>query len=159
MRSSVSKVVALAAAGALALAACSSDKSSKGAANETSADGKVVIDTFTPSDSSTNLTTNAVTKIVSDKFKIQFRWQTTTYDAGPAKEKRQIALASGDYPDLYASYKHVLAHDPALKVHLYGKAVRPGRKIGHVTVCGDDLADLRERARHAADYIQGVVTE
>ena len=23
------------------------------------------------------------------------------YDGGPAKEKRQIALASGDYPDLF----------------------------------------------------------
>jgi 5-(carboxyamino)imidazole ribonucleotide synthase len=37
--------------------------------------------------------------------------------------------------------------------------VRPGRKIGHVNVSGDDLADLRERAAHAADYIQGVVTQ
>ncbi|WP_350277596.1 extracellular solute-binding protein [Kribbella sp. HUAS MG21] len=103
MRSSVSKVAALAAAGALALAACSSDKSGKGAENETSADGKVVIDAFAPADPSngTNLDTNAVTKLVSDKFKIQFRWQTTTFDAGPAKEKRQIALASGDYPDLF----------------------------------------------------------
>jgi 5-(carboxyamino)imidazole ribonucleotide synthase len=68
-------------------------------------------------------------------------------------------VLGGDYPDLYPTYKHLLAHDPALKVHLYGKSVRPGRKIGHVTVCGDDLIDLRERARHAADYIQGVVTE
>ncbi len=68
-------------------------------------------------------------------------------------------VLGGDYEDLYSTYKHVLAHDPELKVHLYGKAVRPGRKIGHVTVCGDDLADLRERARHAADYIQGVVTQ
>jgi 5-(carboxyamino)imidazole ribonucleotide synthase len=42
---------------------------------------------------------------------------------------------------------------------MYGKGVRPGRKIGHVNIGGDDLADLRERARHAADYIQGVVTE
>jgi 5-(carboxyamino)imidazole ribonucleotide synthase len=71
-------------------------------------------------------------------------------------------VLGGDYPDLYGTYKHVLAHDPALKVHLYGKAVRPGRKIGHVTVSGDGgpaaLAGLRERARHAADYIQGVVT-
>ena len=30
-----------------------------------------------------------------------FSSQTTTYDGGPAKEKRQISLASGDYPDLY----------------------------------------------------------
>ncbi|MFG1812166.1 ABC transporter substrate-binding protein [Kribbella sp. NPDC049174] len=101
MRSTVSKVVTLVVAGTLALAACSSDKSAQGAANETTADGKVVIDTFTPADPNTNLDTNQVTKIMSDKFKIQFRWQTTTYDAGPAKEKRQIALASGDYPDLF----------------------------------------------------------
>ncbi|WP_369853657.1 5-(carboxyamino)imidazole ribonucleotide synthase [Angustibacter sp. Root456] len=68
-------------------------------------------------------------------------------------------VLGGDYDNLYSTYKHVLAHDPELKVHLYGKSVRPGRKIGHVTVCGDDLDDLRERARHAADYIQGVVTQ
>lgn len=68
-------------------------------------------------------------------------------------------VLGGDYPDLYASYLHVLAHDPALKVHLYGKVVEPGRKIGHVTVSGDDLAGLRVRARHAADYIRGVVRE
>ncbi|WP_427383604.1 5-(carboxyamino)imidazole ribonucleotide synthase [Janibacter sp. G56] len=68
-------------------------------------------------------------------------------------------VLGGDYPDLYPAYRHILARDPDLKVHLYGKGVRPGRKIGHVTVCGDDLADLRERAGHAADYLQGVITE
>ncbi|MGL5857187.1 MAG: 5-(carboxyamino)imidazole ribonucleotide synthase [Angustibacter sp.] len=71
-------------------------------------------------------------------------------------------VLGGDYDELYSVYRHVLAHDPALKVHLYGKAVRPGRKIGHVTVSGsggpDALADLRSRARHAADYIRGTVT-
>jgi 5-(carboxyamino)imidazole ribonucleotide synthase len=67
-------------------------------------------------------------------------------------------VLGGHHPDLYSTYLHLMAHDPSLKVHLYGKAVRPGRKIGHVTVYGDDLADLRERARHAADYLQGVVT-
>jgi 5-(carboxyamino)imidazole ribonucleotide synthase len=35
-------------------------------------------------------------------------------------------------------------------VHLYGKAPRPGRKLGHVTVCGDDPTDVRERAWAAA---------
>ncbi|GMA88345.1 N5-carboxyaminoimidazole ribonucleotide synthase [Angustibacter aerolatus] len=55
-------------------------------------------------------------------------------------------VLGGDYPDLYSTYPHLLAHDPALKVHLYGKTVRPGRKIGHVTVSGDDLDDLRARA-------------
>ncbi|MDX6284393.1 MAG: putative aldouronate transport system substrate-binding protein [Kribbellaceae bacterium] len=101
MRSSVRTATALLAAGLLAtLAACSSDKSG-GAANETTADGKTIIDVFTPADQTMNLDTNSVTKIMSDKFKLQFRWQTTTFDAGPAKEKRQISLASGDYPDLY----------------------------------------------------------
>jgi 5-(carboxyamino)imidazole ribonucleotide synthase len=66
-----------------------------------------------------------------------------------------VNLLGGDSPDLYRSYLHVMARDPALKVHMYGKAVRPGRKIGHVTVWGDDLDDLRGRARHAADYITG----
>ena len=44
-------------------------------------------------------------------------------------------------------------------MHLYGKEVRPGRKVGHVTVCGADLADVRARARHAADYISGTILE
>ncbi len=35
-------------------------------------------------------------------------------------------------------------------VHLYGKESKPGRKIGHVTAVGDDLAETRERAREAA---------
>ena len=43
----------------------------------------------------------------------------------------------GGEPDLYARLIHVMAADPGVKVHLYGKAVRPGRKVGHVTVAGD----------------------
>ncbi len=35
-------------------------------------------------------------------------------------------------------------------VHLYGKAARPGRKLGHVTVVGQDLAEIRARASRAA---------
>jgi 5-(carboxyamino)imidazole ribonucleotide synthase len=57
--------------------------------------------------------------------------------------------------DLYAGYAHVLARDPGLKVHLYGKAVKPGRKVGHVTAHGDDLDAVRERARHAAAWFRG----
>lgn len=71
-------------------------------------------------------------------------------------------VLGGDRPDLFGSYLHVMARDPAVKVHLYGKQVRPGRKVGHVTVCTDDpdgLADARARARHAADFIRGVIDE
>ncbi|MDP9100899.1 MAG: 5-(carboxyamino)imidazole ribonucleotide synthase [Actinomycetota bacterium] len=49
---------------------------------------------------------------------------------------------------------HLLAADPALKVHLYGKEVRPGRKIGHVTALGDDLEDVRRRARAGASQLK-----
>jgi 5-(carboxyamino)imidazole ribonucleotide synthase len=80
----------------------------------------------------------------------------------PAPRAAYTVMANvlgGDYPELYPAYRHVMARDPELKVHLYGKGVRPGRKIGHVNLSGHDLADLRERAGHAADYLAGVITE
>ena len=64
-------------------------------------------------------------------------------------------VLGADRTDLYPAYLHVLAHDPAAKIHMYGKSVRPGRKLGHVNVAGDDPADVRARARHAAEYIAG----
>ena len=63
------------------------------------------------------------------------------------------------HEDLYRSYLHVMAHDPGVKVHLYGKEQRPGRKLGHVTVHGDDLESVRARARHAAAFIAGEIDE
>ena len=41
-----------------------------------------------------------------------------------------VNVLGGDLPDLHRALRHVLARDPDLRVHLYGKAVRPGRKIG-----------------------------
>ncbi len=63
-------------------------------------------------------------------------------------------VLGGDDPDLHGRLVHVMAADPGVKVHLYGKAVRPGRKIGHVTVLGDDVAEVRDRARRAASYLR-----
>jgi 5-(carboxyamino)imidazole ribonucleotide synthase len=57
--------------------------------------------------------------------------------------------------NLYGGYPHVFARDPRLRVHLYGKDVKPGRKVGHVTAYGDDLDDVRERAQHAAAWFRG----
>jgi 5-(carboxyamino)imidazole ribonucleotide synthase len=39
-------------------------------------------------------------------------------------------------------------------VHNYGKAPRPGRKIGHVTATGDDLDAVVYEARAAAAFFQ-----
>ena len=41
------------------------------------------------------------------------------------------------------------------KVHLYGKEVRPGRKLGHVTVVDADPALALERARAAVSALKG----
>ena len=46
-----------------------------------------------------------------------------------------------------------MARWPDVKIHLYGKGFRPGRKVGHVTALGSDLAEVRARARGAADYL------
>ncbi len=62
-------------------------------------------------------------------------------------------VLGGDDPDLHGKLNHVLAADPALKVQLYGKPVRPGRKVGHVTALGSDVDVVRERARRAARYL------
>ncbi|HZZ97365.1 MAG TPA: 5-(carboxyamino)imidazole ribonucleotide synthase [Jatrophihabitantaceae bacterium] len=48
---------------------------------------------------------------------------------------------------------HCLARWPDVKIHLYGKGFRPGRKVGHVTALGGSLAEVRARAREAADYL------
>ncbi|WP_233507250.1 5-(carboxyamino)imidazole ribonucleotide synthase [Jiangella anatolica] len=70
-----------------------------------------------------------------------------------------VNLLGGDLPEVYSTYRHVMARDPELKVHWYGKGVRPGRKVGHVTAYGSDLESLRSRAWHAADYIRGDIDE
>ena len=43
-----------------------------------------------------------------------------------------------------------MAEHPDAKIHTYGKAPRPGRKVGHVNVTGDDLDDVVYTARAAA---------
>ena len=70
-----------------------------------------------------------------------------------------VNVFGGHRPDAYSAYRHVLAKDPGVKVHWYGKAVRPGRKVGHVTVVGEHVGDLQERARHAAAWLRGDADE
>jgi 5-(carboxyamino)imidazole ribonucleotide synthase len=80
----------------------------------------------------------------------------------PQPRDRWTVMANvlgGEITELYSTYRHLMARDPHLRLHLYGKEVRPGRKIGHVNIGGSDLEDLRERAGHAADYLQGVIDE
>jgi 5-(carboxyamino)imidazole ribonucleotide synthase len=69
-----------------------------------------------------------------------------------------VNVLGGDDGDIYDRYIHVMAADPTLKIHMYGKQVRPGRKIGHVTITADhdhrDPKELADRARRAASYLR-----
>jgi 5-(carboxyamino)imidazole ribonucleotide synthase len=56
-------------------------------------------------------------------------------------------------PGMDERVHHLGARFPEVKVHLYGKGFRPGRKLGHVTVLGDDLPALRRRATLAAAFL------
>jgi 5-(carboxyamino)imidazole ribonucleotide synthase len=61
---------------------------------------------------------------------------------------------SGRSQSLDERLHHLFAADPEVKVHLYAKQPRPGRKIGHVTALGQDLAEVRERAARAARLLR-----
>ena len=76
-----------------------------------------------------------------------------------AEHAVMVNLLGGDIDDMHSAFRHVMARDPAIKVHLYGKDVRPGRKVGHVNIAGPNRADLLERAWHAANYLTGVIDE
>jgi 5-(carboxyamino)imidazole ribonucleotide synthase len=52
---------------------------------------------------------------------------------------------------------HLFARFGEVKVHLYGKAERPGRKLGHVTVSGAELGPVRRTAALAAHWLATAV--
>ena len=64
-------------------------------------------------------------------------------------------LGATDTPAMGADERvhHLFARFPDAHVHLYGKEERPGRKIGHVTFLGNDMTEVRSRARLAADWL------
>jgi len=64
-----------------------------------------------------------------------------------------VGPADGSDP---ASRLHEALRVPGAHVHLYGKSARPGRKLGHVTVCAGTPEDALALAREAADTLEGV---
>ena len=65
-------------------------------------------------------------------------------------------LGVDDKHDFVSSYEQVLAQHPSANVHTYGKAARVGRKMGHVTVVGQDSTQVLAEARAAArSLLQG----
>lgn len=70
-----------------------------GSGNTADASKPVEVSVFAVQESGIDIPTNKFTAFVQDKFGIKFNWQINPSDG--AKEKRQISLASGDYPDAY----------------------------------------------------------
>lgn len=57
--------------------------------------------------------------------------------------------AEGSLDERFAA---AMTEHPSAKVHTYGKAPRPGRKVGHVNVTGHDLDEVAYQARAAASF-------
>ena len=68
-------------------------------------------------------------------------------------------ILGGTKSNMFRPYLHLMARRPDLHFHQYGKEIRPGRKIGHVTLCGEDLLELKNEVSHAIDYMSGVIDE
>ena len=68
-------------------------------------------------------------------------------------------VLGGSKTDMYRPYLHLMARTPALHFHQYKKDVRPGRKIGHVTLLGKDHVELTHEVQHAVDYMSGEIDE
>lgn len=66
-----------------------------------------------------------------------------------------VNLLGSDLAEPTTAYPQVLEQCPDARVHLYGKVVRPGRKLGHVTVSGPDLEAARAEANRAVALLGG----
>ena len=77
---------------------------------------------------------------------------------GPTEARQpwavMVNILGGTVEDLVAQNEIVLRAEPVVKVHLYGKDVKRGRKVGHVTAVGDDLAAVKLSARRAAQLFE-----
>ncbi len=79
---------------------------------------------------------------------------------GPTEATAPVAVmvnvVGGPEGDPRDRQQVALAQVPDAHLHLYGKVARPARKIGHVTVLGDDLRRARVAANLAADLLADV---
>jgi putative aldouronate transport system substrate-binding protein len=98
-RRRLTAALATAASGAalIALSGCTPSSAS----SDDKIGGTANLSVFAQQGTGQDLATNAFTKEVAKKFNIKFNWQTTTQDSSVAPEKRQILMASGDYPDAF----------------------------------------------------------
>lgn len=77
-------------------------------------------------------------------------------------------VLGGSAPSLYEGMAQAMAEHPQAKIHLYGKSVKPGRKVGHVNVVApadgaqptpQDLAETVARTRLTAAAAAALLRE
>ena len=66
-----------------------------------------------------------------------------------------VNLLGSDLEDPTRGLAAAMSASPRARIHLYGKSVRPGRKLGHVTVCGDQVGQARREAEDAIARLRG----
>jgi 5-(carboxyamino)imidazole ribonucleotide synthase len=64
-------------------------------------------------------------------------------------------LGVDDDNDFLGNYQTAMAEFPEAKFHTYGKTARKGRKMGHITLLGEDSDQLLERGRAARSALYG----
>ena len=81
-------------------------------------------------------------------------WPLGASDLTAAAVATLNVLGPADGRDPRSRLPHAL-NVPGAHVHLYAKKPRPGRKLGHVTVCAADLDTARTKARRAVALLEG----
>ncbi|MDA1360947.1 hypothetical protein O1R50_15050 [Glycomyces luteolus] len=141
------------AVSASAFAACSSEP-------ETTPDDVITI--FAPENADMDMDSNAFTKVIEEKFDVDLQFETTTYDGAAAGEKRQISLASGDYPDAYMMIPWVdqFNNDELLELGGQGVIVPLDDLIGedtpNIAAAFEDEPDFKNAATASDGKIWGL---
>jgi putative aldouronate transport system substrate-binding protein len=158
MTSTFARVAAAGAALAVsagALTACSSGP-------QTSPDDVITI--FAPQAEEADLDDNAFTKVLEEKFDVDLQFETTTWDAAAAAEKRQVSLASGEYPDAYMLIPWVNQFTNEELVKLGGQGVLLplddliGEDTPNITGAFEEEPDFKEMATATDGTIWGLPT-
>lgn len=118
MKRSLIILIALLCAVTMLLAACSLGEGAAGEDTAAHQPAPVEINVFAQQETGIDLKTNDFTKLIEKKFNVKINWESISPDG--SKEKRQISLAGGDYPDAYilTAYIDQFSQSDLLK---YGK--------------------------------------
>jgi putative aldouronate transport system substrate-binding protein len=123
-----------------------------------------VITIFAPQGEDGDLDDNAFTKVLEEKFDVDLQFETTTYDAAAAAEKRQVSLASGEYPDAYflVSWVNQFTNEELVKLGGQGVLVPLDDLIGedtpNIAAAFEAEPDFKEMATATDGKIWGLPT-